>query len=71
MTEPIRVLHFADTHIGMESYGRTDPETGVTGVNSGSTTGLFGHSYLLVEITSDPLRIICPTTSLNLHRHRV
>jgi exonuclease SbcD len=25
----IRVLHFADTHIGMENYGRIDPETGL------------------------------------------
>ncbi len=30
MTEPIRVLHFADTHIGVESYGKTDPETGLS-----------------------------------------
>ena len=30
MTEPIRVLHFADTHIGMENYGKTDPETGLS-----------------------------------------
>ncbi len=30
MSEPIRVLHFADTHIGMENYGRTDPETGLS-----------------------------------------
>jgi DNA repair protein SbcD/Mre11 len=30
MTEPIRVLHFADAHIGMENYGRTDPETGLS-----------------------------------------
>lgn len=30
MTDPIRVLHFADVHIGMENYGRTDPETGVS-----------------------------------------
>jgi exonuclease SbcD len=29
MTEPIRVLHFADAHIGMENYGRTDAETGL------------------------------------------
>lgn len=26
---PIRVLHFADTHIGIENYGRVDPETGL------------------------------------------
>ena len=30
MTEPIRVLHFADVHIGMENYGKTDPDTGVS-----------------------------------------
>jgi exonuclease SbcD len=30
MTEPIRVLHFSDVHIGMESFGRTDPQTGVS-----------------------------------------
>jgi exonuclease SbcD len=30
MTEPIRVLHFADVHIGMENYGKLDPETGTS-----------------------------------------
>jgi len=30
MTEPIRLLHFADIHIGMENYGRTDPNTGLS-----------------------------------------
>lgn len=30
MTEPIRVLHFADIHIGMENYGRPDPQTGLS-----------------------------------------
>lgn len=30
MTEPIHVLHFADIHIGMENYGKTDPETGLS-----------------------------------------
>jgi len=30
MSEPIRVLHFADSHIGIESYGRTDPVTGLS-----------------------------------------
>jgi len=30
MSEPIRVLHFADTHIGMENYGKTDPKTGLS-----------------------------------------
>ncbi|MCC6799034.1 MAG: exonuclease SbcCD subunit D [Anaerolineae bacterium] len=29
-SDPIRMLHFADTHIGMENYGRTDPETGLS-----------------------------------------
>lgn len=28
-SEPVRVLHFADIHIGMENYGRIDPETGL------------------------------------------
>lgn len=27
---PIRLLHFADVHIGMENYGRTDPESGLS-----------------------------------------
>ena len=30
MSQPIRVLHFADVHIGMENYGRTDPRTGLS-----------------------------------------
>ena len=30
MSDPIRVLHFADIHIGMENYGRTDAETGLS-----------------------------------------
>ena len=30
MTEAIRVLHFADVHIGMENYGKTDAETGLS-----------------------------------------
>ncbi len=29
--EKIRLLHFADLHIGMENYGRLDPATGVNG----------------------------------------
>lgn len=29
MTEPIRIAHLADTHIGMENYGRINPETGL------------------------------------------
>ncbi|HEY80523.1 MAG TPA: exonuclease SbcCD subunit D [Caldilineae bacterium] len=29
MTDPIRILHFADVHIGMERYGRVDAATGV------------------------------------------
>lgn len=27
--EPIRLLHFADLHIGMENYGQIDPATGI------------------------------------------
>jgi exonuclease SbcD len=30
MTPPIRVLHFADLHVGMENYGRFDPVTGTS-----------------------------------------
>lgn len=30
MKAPIGMLHFADTHIGMENYGRVDPETGTS-----------------------------------------
>jgi len=29
MTSPIRVMHFADTHFGVENYGRLDPSTGL------------------------------------------
>jgi DNA repair protein SbcD/Mre11 len=30
MVEPVRVLHFADLHVGMENYGRLDPVTGTS-----------------------------------------
>lgn len=30
MSEPIRVLHFADVHIGMENYGKTDNKSGLS-----------------------------------------
>lgn len=30
MTDPIRVLHFADLHVGMENYGTLDPALGVS-----------------------------------------
>ncbi len=30
MSEPIRVLHFADAHLGMESYGRIDADSGLS-----------------------------------------
>jgi len=29
LTDPIRVLHIADLHVGMENYGRVDPATGI------------------------------------------
>ena len=29
MTDPIRILHFADTHVGMERYGRVDAASGI------------------------------------------
>jgi len=31
VTDPVRMLHFADLHIGMENYGRLDPATGIHG----------------------------------------
>ena len=31
MPQPIRLIHFADLHLGVENYGRLDPETGVSG----------------------------------------
>jgi exonuclease SbcD len=30
MIEPIRLIHFADVHVGMENYGRLDPLTGTS-----------------------------------------
>lgn len=27
---PVRILHFSDLHIGVENYGRTDPQTGLS-----------------------------------------
>jgi exonuclease SbcD len=30
MPEPIHILHFADLHVGMENYGRLDPQTGIS-----------------------------------------
>jgi exonuclease SbcD len=30
MTDPIRVVHFADVHVGMENYGRLDPASGTS-----------------------------------------
>src|ERR671933_2846948 len=29
MRSPLRIAHLADTHIGMENYGRLNPETGL------------------------------------------
>ncbi len=31
MSEPIRVLHFADVHLGAENFGPSDPDSGVSG----------------------------------------
>ena len=30
MSDPIRVVHFSDVHVGMENYGRLDPVTGTS-----------------------------------------
>ena len=29
MARSVRVMHFADTHFGVELYGRLDPDTGL------------------------------------------
>src|SRR5258708_23166500 len=29
MKSPLKIAHLADTHIGMENYGRINPETGL------------------------------------------
>ena len=31
MSEPIRILHFADVHLGAENYGPAEPDSGVSG----------------------------------------
>ncbi len=31
MSQPVRLIHFADFHLGVENYGRLDPETGLSG----------------------------------------
>jgi len=30
MSDPVRILHFADIHVGVENYGGTDPQTGLS-----------------------------------------
>src|SRR5688572_13890919 len=30
MPDPIRVLHFADLHVGMENYGKLDAQSGIS-----------------------------------------
>jgi DNA repair protein SbcD/Mre11 len=30
LSDPIRLLHFADLHVGMENYGKLDPQTGIS-----------------------------------------
>ena len=30
MSSPLRLVHFADLHVGMENYGRLDPATGTS-----------------------------------------
>ena len=37
--QPIKLLHTADIHIGMENYGRIDPATGSTRVSWTSCAG--------------------------------
>ena len=43
----MRILHFADLHIGVENYGRTDPQTGLS-------TRLIDFLSTLDELVSMP-----------------
>ena len=67
MSQPIRILHFADTHIGMENYGKTDPATGVSSRVSDFLQRIdemidfaFEHDVDLVVFAGDAFRSRSP-----------
>ncbi len=71
MTDPIRILHFADLHIGMENYGRLDPETGLNGRVADFLVRLddvvryaVQHDADLVLFAGDAFRSRSPGTTL-------
>ena len=71
MSEPIRIIHFADLHIGMENYGRMDPETGLNGRVADFLVRLddvvtyaHEHDADLVLFAGDAFRSRSPGTTL-------
>ncbi|MCU0520095.1 MAG: exonuclease SbcCD subunit D [Anaerolineae bacterium] len=71
MVEPIRMIHFADLHIGMENYGRTDPNTGLNGRVTDFLARLddvvtyaYEHDADLVLFAGDAFRSRSPGTTL-------
>lgn len=79
MPDPIRILHFADLHIGTENYGRLDPETGLNGRVADFLARLDdvvdyarGHDADLVLFAGDAFRSRSPGTTLQREfAHRI
>lgn len=70
MPEPIRVLHFADLHVGMENYGRLDPMLGVSSRVRDFLDRLdevieyaLGHEADLVVFAGDAFKTRDPNTT--------
>lgn len=71
MSEPIRVVHLSDLHIGMENYGRLDPQTGLNGRVADFLTRLDGvvsfaldHDADVFLFAGDAFRSRSPGTTL-------
>ncbi len=71
MPDPIRIVHFSDLHIGMENYGRLDPQTGLNGRVVDFLTRLDGvvsfardHDADVVLFAGDAFRSRSPGTTL-------
>ena len=70
LSDPIRILHFADLHIGMENYGRMDPDTGLNGrvqdfLDRLDTVVTYAqeHDADLVLFAGDAFRTRSPSTT--------
>jgi exonuclease SbcD len=68
--DPIRIVHFADLHIGMENYGRMDAETGLNGRVADFLERLdqivahaIEHDADLVLFAGDAFRTRSPSTT--------